>query len=76
MTQPSHFSHYPRAGPSSASAPADERRDLINFTEAAETLRHGVSGIIGKIKITCQLTDNGIAELGDTLAAFARRARD
>lgn len=53
---------------------ADERRVLINLTEAGEALREEVSGITDKIKTACQLTDEALAELRDTLDAFARSA--
>jgi MarR family transcriptional regulator, organic hydroperoxide resistance regulator len=56
--------------------PADERRVLIKLTEAAEALRDDVRGITDKIKTACQITDDGLAELRETLDAFARPARD
>jgi MarR family transcriptional regulator, organic hydroperoxide resistance regulator len=56
--------------------PADERRVLINLTEAAEALRDDVWGITDKIKTACQITDDGLAELRETLDAFARPAAD
>jgi MarR family transcriptional regulator, organic hydroperoxide resistance regulator len=56
--------------------PADERRVLIKLTEAAEALRDDVWGITDKIKTACQITDDGLAELRETLDAFARPARD
>jgi MarR family transcriptional regulator, organic hydroperoxide resistance regulator len=56
--------------------PADERRVLINLTEVAKALRNEVWGITDKIKTACQLTDDGLAELRDTLDAFARPAHD
>lgn len=56
--------------------PADERRVLINLTEAAEALRDDVWSITDKIKTACQINDDGLAELRETLDAFARPARD
>lgn len=56
--------------------PSDERRVLINLTEAAEALRDDVWGITDKIKTACQITDDGLAELRETLDAFARPAHD
>jgi len=56
--------------------PDDERRVLINLTETAQTLRHEVWSITEKIKTACQLTDEGLAELRDTLDALARPACD
>lgn len=55
---------------------ADERRVRVNLTEAATALRDDVWGIADKIKTACQLTDDGLAELRDTLDAFARPAHD
>ncbi|MFE0755497.1 MarR family winged helix-turn-helix transcriptional regulator [Inquilinus sp. NPDC058860] len=54
----------------------DERRVLINLTAGGEALREELWGITDKIKTVCQLTDGGLAELRDTLNAFARPARD
>jgi DNA-binding MarR family transcriptional regulator len=53
----------------------DERRVLINLTAGGEALREELWGITDKIKTACQLTDDGLAELRDTLDAFARPAR-
>ena len=55
---------------------ADERRVLINVTDAAQTLRDEIWGITAKIKTACQLTGAGLAELRDTLDALARPASD
>jgi len=52
--------------------PADERRVCINLTKAGEALRSEVWDITDKIKTACQLTDDGLAELRNTLDAFAR----
>jgi len=56
--------------------PDDERRVLINLTETAQTLRNEVWSITDKIKTACQFTDQGLAELRDTLDALARPAGD
>lgn len=56
--------------------PADERRVLINLTDAALALRDEVRGITGKIRTACQLTESGLVELRDTLDALARPACD
>ncbi|EJC74357.1 transcriptional regulator [Rhizobium leguminosarum bv. trifolii WSM2012] len=54
----------------------DERRVLIHLTEAGESLREALWAVTDKIKTACQLTDEGLADLRDTLHAFARLARD
>ena len=54
----------------------DERRVLIHLTEAGESLRDELWAVTDKIKTACQLTDEGLADLRDTLHAFARPARD
>jgi len=54
--------------------PADERRVLINLTEAAEVLRHAICDITDQIKTACQLTDEGANELRATLEVLARPA--
>lgn len=54
---------------------ADERRVLINLTKAGEDIRDEVWSISDRIKTACQLTDEGLADLRDTLNAFARPAR-
>lgn len=53
----------------------DERRVLIDLTAAGEALRQDVWGVSDKIKSACQLTDDGLSELRDTLDAFARPPR-
>jgi DNA-binding MarR family transcriptional regulator len=52
----------------------DERRVLINLTKSGETLREQLWGIIDKIETACQLTEAGLADLRNTLHAFARPA--
>ncbi|PDT06629.1 MarR family transcriptional regulator [Rhizobium sp. M1] len=54
----------------------DERRVLIHLTEAGESLRDELWAVTDKIKTACQLTDEGLADLRDTLHAFARPAHD
>ncbi|RFB82396.1 MarR family transcriptional regulator [Rhizobium leguminosarum bv. trifolii] len=54
----------------------DERRVLIHLTEAGLSLRDELWAVTDKIKTACQLTDEGLAGLRDTLHAFARPARD
>lgn len=54
--------------------PADERRVLVNLTGGAQALRDQVWGITDKIKTACQLTEDGLAELRDTLDALVRPA--
>ncbi|OWV66121.1 MarR family transcriptional regulator [Rhizobium sp. N122] len=54
----------------------DERRVLIHLTEAGEFLREALWAVTDKIKTACQLTDEGLADLRDTLHAFARPACD
>lgn len=54
----------------------DERRVLIHLTKAGESLREELWAVTDKIKTACQLTDEGLADLRDTLHAFARPARD
>jgi MarR family transcriptional regulator, organic hydroperoxide resistance regulator len=55
---------------------SDERRVLINVTDAAQALRDEVWGVTDKINSACQLGDAGLAELRDTLDALARPASD
>lgn len=54
----------------------DERRVLIDLTPAGEALRQDVWGISDKIQSACQITDEGLVELRDTLDACARPPRD
>ncbi|MBB4194834.1 DNA-binding MarR family transcriptional regulator [Rhizobium aethiopicum] len=54
----------------------DERRVLIHLTKTGESLRDELWAVTDKIKTACQLTDEGLADLRDTLHAFARPARD
>lgn len=54
----------------------DERRVLIDLTPAGEALRQEVWSISGKIQSACRITDDGLAELRDTLDACARPPGD
>ncbi|EJT06787.1 MarR family transcriptional regulator [Rhizobium sp. CCGE 510] len=54
----------------------DERRVLIHLTKAGESLREALWAVTDKIKTACQLTDERLADLRDTLHAFARPAGD
>jgi len=54
--------------------PADERRVLVNLTDRALSLRNDVWGVTEKIKTACQLTDEGLEQLRDTLSSLARPA--
>ncbi|MEZ2345778.1 MarR family winged helix-turn-helix transcriptional regulator [Terriglobus sp. RCC_193] len=56
--------------------PGDERRVLINLTEAAAAMRDDIWGITEKIKTACNFTNRELAQLRDTLDAFARPATD
>ncbi|MGK5078291.1 MarR family winged helix-turn-helix transcriptional regulator [Janthinobacterium sp. HLX7-2] len=56
--------------------PADERRVLINLTDAAQAMRNEVWGVTDKINTACQFTDTGLAELRNTLDVLARPPND
>lgn len=56
--------------------PSDERRVLITLTEAGESLREELWGVTDKIKSACQLTEDELIELRDTLNSFAYPAED
>jgi DNA-binding MarR family transcriptional regulator len=49
----------------------DERRVLIELTEAGEALREAACSIPEKIETACRLSDEDLAELRDTLNALA-----
>jgi MarR family transcriptional regulator, organic hydroperoxide resistance regulator len=55
---------------------ADERRVLVDLTEAGLALRDPAWQIPEQIKSACQLTDDGLAALRDTLDALARPTED
>jgi len=54
---------------------ADERRVIVDLTLEGEALRQQVWGITEKIESACQLTDEGLVGLRDTLNSFAHPAR-
>ena len=56
--------------------PADERRVLVDLTDASRALEAEVRGIPGKIKAACQLTDQGVDDLRRTLEALAHPASE
>ena len=56
--------------------PADERRVLVDLTDASRALEAEVRGIPGKIKAACQLTDQGMDDLRRTLEALAHPATE
>ena len=49
----------------------DERRVLIELTEAGEALREAACSIPEKIETACRLSDADLAELRDTLNGLA-----
>ena len=49
----------------------DERRVLIELTEAGEALREAACSIPEKIETACRLSDEDLAELRDTLNGLA-----
>ncbi|NQD80175.1 MarR family transcriptional regulator [Pseudomonas sp. CrR14] len=55
---------------------ADERRVQIALTDAGECVREALWGITEKIKSACQLTDEGLEALRDTLNSFAHPASE
>ncbi len=52
--------------------PADERRVLIDLTEHAETLRHEVWNVAAQVAAACQLSQESLAQLRDSLNQLAR----
>jgi DNA-binding MarR family transcriptional regulator len=53
---------------------SDERRVLISLTDEAHALRDKVWSITDQIKTACQLTEEGLGDLRDTLNTLARPA--
>lgn len=49
----------------------DERRVLIDLTDAGQALRKSVLRVGDRIKTACRLSDDGLAELRDTLEGLA-----
>jgi DNA-binding MarR family transcriptional regulator len=56
--------------------PADERRVLVDLTDASRALESDVRAVNGQIKAACQLTDQGIDDLRRTLEALAHPATE
>ena len=56
--------------------PADERRVLVDLTDASRALESEIRGVPGKIKAACQLTDQGMDDLRRTLEALAHPAAE
>jgi MarR family transcriptional regulator, organic hydroperoxide resistance regulator len=54
----------------------DERRVVINLTEAGEAIREELWSVTEKIRTACQLDEDGLAKLRDTLTALARPAHE
>lgn len=53
---------------------ADERRVLIDLTDAGAALRVEALAVSGQIQSACQLSDRDLAQLRDTLNGFAHPA--
>ena len=51
---------------------ADERRVLIDLTEAGRALREEASSVPEKVETACRLSNEQLAELRDTLNGLAR----
>lgn len=54
----------------------DERRVLIDLTDASRAIEKDLRSISGKIKAACQLTDEGMQNLRRTLDALAHPATE
>jgi DNA-binding MarR family transcriptional regulator len=54
--------------------PADERRVMVDLTEASEAMRHELSGITDQIKSTCGLASDSIGALKAMLDTLAHAA--
>nr|WP_040591793.1 MarR family transcriptional regulator [Mesorhizobium metallidurans] len=55
--------------------PEDERRVLVDLTPAAHSIKDEVWSISGKIKSACQMSEDEIIALRDTLHDFAHPAK-
>ncbi|PWJ90940.1 MarR family transcriptional regulator [Mesorhizobium sp. M7D.F.Ca.US.004.03.1.1] len=55
--------------------PEDERRVLVDLTPAARSIQDAVWSISGKIKSACQMSEDEIMALRDTLHHFAHPAK-
>jgi len=54
--------------------PFDERRVLVDLTEASRALEYELRGITGKIQSTCEMTNSEIDDLRVRLEKLARPA--
>jgi DNA-binding MarR family transcriptional regulator len=54
----------------------DERRVLVDLTDASRAIRDELRSISGKIKAACQLTDEGMQDLRRTLDALTHLATE
>lgn len=54
----------------------DERRVLVDLTDASRAIEDDLRSISGKIKAACQLTDEGMQDLRHTLDALAHPATE
>jgi DNA-binding MarR family transcriptional regulator len=52
--------------------PKDERRVLVELTPQGVSLREQVLGVSDKIKAACQLDEQGMIDLRDTLNNFSQ----
>jgi DNA-binding MarR family transcriptional regulator len=55
--------------------PADERRVLVNLTPAGESIRDQLWNIPSKIESACQIPENDLFALRETLQGLARPAK-
>jgi MarR family transcriptional regulator, organic hydroperoxide resistance regulator len=55
--------------------PEDERRVLVDLTSAGNSIKDEVWGISSKIKSACQMTEEEVIALRDTLHNFAHPAK-
>lgn len=53
--------------------PADERRVLVSLTAAGEALRDRVLGVVDQVKSVCQVDEDRLIALRDTLDGLAPR---
>lgn len=56
--------------------PADERRVLVDLTDHSRSLEAEIRGVTNRIKTACQLTDQGVDDLRQTLEALAHPASE
>ncbi len=54
----------------------DERRVMIDLTEASRAIEAEVRAVNGQFKSACQLTDEGMQDLRRTLEALAHPAKE